>query len=299
MTARKLTFWLFVLPICANCACDRGGSGAAPGTSAAPATSAAASASATGSAQNADEGAAIVAMIQSSQRQGIIDRKPAAYMRIWDREAVIIAARTEQADRYDHVLEFDKIRQAAEARSQGKPDAKLEFHYADTKVEIQGKRATVTWRLKVTWRDLQSEATGEELTAERFVLRKTAEGWRVVENRFWPLVLKDADQEQTFDPARWKELDAAVDQARRLRNEPKLLQALFDAWRLKEGLELARKRTTTFPKNADAWAWRARFADRLRRITETVDAFEKLKALDPKARIPGWVQAQLDKRPSP
>jgi hypothetical protein len=214
-------------------------------------------------------------------------------MRIWAKDAKLVSGRSAKRDEYDHELRYAAFRRSAQLRSKGKADAKLELAYRDQHVTIDGDRATVTWTIQVRWRSTRDGTTGREDTAERWELRRTPDGWRVTENRFWPLRLTVADQTVVFDEAHWRKKDAAVTLAQASDDPLRTIGALWEAWRLKEALEVARKLTADRPGDPTGWAWRARVANRMRLVVEALEAYERLRVIDPRADVPGWVEHML------
>lgn len=229
-------------------------------------------------------------MIQDSQRRGVAGRDAKAYMRIWTADARLVNARREQPSGHDYVLERSVFEPATKVRSQGAADMKIEMSYRDEQVTLAGERATVVWKVQASWRTQQGDV-GDEVTSERYELEKTVDGWRVKENRFWPLSLTFRGRTTIYDDAEWERLDAAVDGAKVKGDELDLAIALYQAFRMEEGFELTGKLTKKVPGRGEYWLWRARFADRLRNVDETLRAYEQLKTIDPGAELPGWVLA--------
>jgi len=292
----RIRRWLLLLALAVpGLACERKPVPSTDDTSLDPAAvvSASPSVSSTAQATRADEEAAIIAFIQRSQREGVVGRDPEAFMRIWARDARLIGGRSEQPDRYDHALDYAQFRRSAQLRSKGKADAQLSLEYRDEAVTITGDQATVTWSLTVKWRRTRDGSTGSEDTGERWKLRRTPDGWRVVENRYWPRAATFGGKTFVFDQAHWRKRDEAVVLARDSDDPIELAMALLEAFRLTEALEVARKMTQDGPGNPEAWAWRGRLADRARLAVEALEAYEKLRVIDPKAEVPGWVEHML------
>lgn len=280
-----LLSWLVAFSGCDD---DAGKPAAAPPT-AAPAPSSAAPAKA-----RPDARQEILRLIQSSQREGIAKRSGEAYMRIWAPEARIVSGRGPEPGEHDHVVDYAAMKRAAFARTQGDTAVQRKLDYSDEAVRVRGEQATVTWTLTTRWRHLDG-TSGQERVAERYELRRESARWLVTENRFWPLSIEVGGKTTVFDDAKWKELDEAVEKTDVEKHPMERCRALNDAGRLKEGFELARKLTTDQPEVADGWVWRARFAERMRHIEETVESYRKLKELDPNSQVPGWVKVELAK----
>jgi len=234
----------------------------------------------------------IVKMIQDSQRKGLADRDAKAYLRIWTDDARIISGRHAKPDRHDYAIVRKHFERAVKMRSRGKVDAQLQLSYRDERVVLRRDSVTVTWIVQVSWR--AGGEQGQEHTAERYELVQTAAGWRVKENRFWPDSRTHAGVTTTYDQATWAKLDAAVDKARAAGEDVGLAHALYEAWRLREGLELMRKLTGKIPGRGAYWQWLARFADRVRNVDESLAAYRQLKTIDTRASLPGWVEVSFN-----
>ena len=255
----------------------------------APAPSQSASAEPSAAPLNEEQKRAIIALVQSSQRDGIERRDVGAFMRIWDDDSRYVEGRREQPEKYDWSLGGAELRRAATARMKGKPDVALKLGYSHEAVTQDGERVFLRWQVDTSWRDAESGATGVNRSEERWQLRRTREGWRVVENRLWPKSSTDSRGTIVFDDAHWRAADAAVEQARTAGDDAALIDRFVDARRLPEALVVAKRVTDAHPKDPEAWHRRARIADGLRNIDEALAAYRRMKELAPASRIPAWV----------
>ncbi len=255
---------------------------AASASAAAP--SAAAAAGAGPSERELDD---IAAFVQKSQKEGIGGRDPAAFMRIWAPGARIVSGRREMPEAYDVTFEYASLGPTAEARSRGRQEAALAFRYDQVHAEAVGEEVRLRWQLTVDW--TASSERGRDQSAETYRLRRGPEGWRVIENRVWPLAQAVGASVTRFDERYWAEREAELAAAGKDRDPLAAPRALSAAWHFREAYEAIQAVTRARPKDAAAWALQARLADQLRLIPDTIAAYQRLAALDPKAPIPGWV----------
>lgn len=115
-------------------------------------------------------------------------------------------------------------------------------------VEVRGDDATLSWR------SVSSEKATDYFR-EAFVLRRTRDGWRVVEKRYWPTAREEESGERhRFSKSTFDEMDRHVEAMKATGDQRRVLYALFGAYRFAEALELARS-LSTHPDLADKWLW--------------------------------------------
>jgi hypothetical protein len=232
----------------------------------------------------------IVAFVQKSQEEGIGGRDPEAFMRIWATDARIVSGRTETPDAYDVAFEYASLRPTALARSRGRQDVALLLRYEAVGAEAVADEVRLIWVLTVAW-GAHGER-GSDQSMERYRLRRGREGgWRVFENRVWPLGQATPQGAFRFDEAYWKAREAELAEAQRGRDVFATARALAAAWHFREAYQAIQAFTRAHPKDAAGWTLQARLADRLRLIDDTLAAYRQLTALDPKTPVPGWVEA--------
>lgn len=127
---------------------------------------------------------------------------------------------------------------------------------------------------------------------EVYRLRRTKNGWKVFENRAWPVAIRLRFTVTLFDAKKWKELDASVEGLKGDGNQRALAKALFDAYRFDEAHDIARKYTTDGRQNAADWAWRGQVAVVAGDAEDAKAAFDKALSLDPKAPVPYYARVK-------
>jgi len=85
-------------------------------------------------------------------------------------------------------------------------DVHLDF--GEARIDIAGEKATLRYRSTLKTPEFIGAAD------EIFRLRKTGKGWKVYENRYWPVEVRVGDQITRFDAATWEKLDAEVERSR-------------------------------------------------------------------------------------
>jgi hypothetical protein len=90
------------------------------------------------------EGAAIVKMIQESQRQGLVGQDLEAFMRIWSEDARLVQGRGAEHGPYDEVIPIARVEGYWKRRGI-ETHADTDVHFKREKHKVKGDRAKVTW----------------------------------------------------------------------------------------------------------------------------------------------------------
>jgi hypothetical protein len=248
--------------------------------------------------ESAREEAAIIQLVQESQRLGIAGQDLAAFMRIWAEDARLVLGRSAKPGPYDEVIPIDRVEAYWNKRG---PDqrSKVELSFARETARITGRRAEVTWDTTIRETHNATKRVAVRVERERWLLRRTDEGWRVYENRVWPVSLqRGAEPLIVYDDAKWAALDRAVDTAKKAGGSDALLTALYAANRFGEGHDAAVKATTGSHVTAVDWFWRAAFAMNLYFIDDAKKSFAHQLELDESAEIPGWARRAMKRAPA-
>ncbi|HLA83878.1 MAG TPA: nuclear transport factor 2 family protein [Thermoguttaceae bacterium] len=231
------------------------------------------------------EAKAIADFVLNSQVAGIRDRDVATYMSIWSDDAVFMVGRGEKPGLYDIAWTRAQVEESGRVKSAAGPDKDVKLTHDDVRVELSGDRAVLTCKTRFTTDGFL------RVSREIFRLRKTNEGWRVHENRLWPLYYQRRGKTTTYTPEKWKELDADVARCQDGEYLWALLAALAEAWRFKETYAQAKEITEENEDQPAAWLWRAHTAEALGHIQDSLASYRRALALDPKSQVPDYVKA--------
>lgn len=232
---------------------------------------------------------ALIAWLQDSQRAGVVERDVRAFLKIWSDDARLVHARTEKPSPYDIVADRAAFEKSARMQARGERDYRLDMRHEDEEAEVTDEgEVVIRWTVRASWK--QGAKSGSDTSREIFRLRKTDEGWRVYENRFWPLASEVDGEVTRYDAAFWAKQDAEVDKLQPSDPPGEQLALLFLAGHYERGYTYARELTEKNPRQVEAWGYRATFARKTYRMDDSVAAYKRLEELDPKARIPEWAR---------
>jgi hypothetical protein len=188
----------------------------------------------------------IIDTILASEKALLEDGDVDAHLAVWTPDSAIVRARAREPGPYDVKVPLDRLRPTLRMIVGRETRRKVEVDKIE--VEVKGDDATLSWR------SVSSEKA-TDFFREAYVLRRTRDGWRVVEKRYWPTAREDESGERhRFSKSTFDEMDRQVDAMRATGDQRRLLYALFGAYRFAESLELARA-LSTHPDLADKWLW--------------------------------------------
>jgi hypothetical protein len=188
----------------------------------------------------------IIDTILTSEKALLEEGDVDAHLAIWAPDSNIIRARAREPGPYDVKVPVDRLRPTLRMIVGRETRRKVEVDKIE--VELTDDDATLSWR------SVSSEKATDYFR-EAFVLRRTRDGWRVVEKRYWPTGREDESGERhRFSKSTFEELDRHVEAVRASGDQRVALYALFGAYRFAEALELARA-LSTHPDLADKWLW--------------------------------------------
>jgi ketosteroid isomerase-like protein len=168
-----------------------------------------------------------------------------AYLAIWTDDATIVGSRGETDD--PHQVTFDRATlEAVRRMTASMPWRDMQVRFEDVKVSVNGDEAELRCRTVIT------AGPSEESVRELYRLRRTSGGWKVAHNRYWPERTVYEKESHTYDAARWKELDAEVEEARSSGDRARLTSALLTAWRFDQAVAEARVLAKEAPEDAYA-----------------------------------------------
>jgi len=234
------------------------------------------------------EAAAIVKMVQKSQRSGVVRRDLAGYMAIWTADGKIVLARSEKPGKYQTVMTRPQFEALGRLRYRGpRPERELEF--TNERVDISGDRAVLRYR------SLLKEGGRVVIADEIFRLRKSNGKWAVYENRCWPVETRVAGETTHYTAATWKKRDAAVERHRQNNDLFRLTIALMNAWRFGEAHSVAKQLTQQSPDEALAWVLRGHAAISVADVEDAVTSFNRALQIDENVEVPAYIRAQEKK----
>ena len=230
-----------------------------------------------------EEAAEIRDVVVVGQRGGFIRHDLAAYMAQWTDDARIVAARGEMAGQYDYALDRAQIEATRRLRFRG-ASAVMTIDYEDERITVAGDRATMRVRTRLVYRE------GDERVGEIFRLRRTATGWRVYENRYWPLSQGSGDGATVLDDAYYAVADARVAAERAADDRYELAVALLHANRHPEAFATLRELTDAEDAEAYDWVLRGLAAVSVGEAADAEAAFAAALALDPTVPVPDYAR---------
>ena len=229
----------------------------------------------------------MVESLQDAQRAGYERRDLAAYMGQWAPNATLTAARGPKPGPHDRTLDLATIRATRAERFFRPPTDGRTLRWQDVRVRVHAGAATVAWRA------LSQHSDGSEVVAEVYHLGRTATGWRVMHNRFWPLQTRENGRKaRDYTPQTWQKLDAWAERSACFggRCPSRLLSAwrFVDAWR--EAVRISQR-----PGGATAHAWLLRgiCAVLSGNVADARPSFDRVRSLDPTLALPPWRSAAM------
>jgi hypothetical protein len=153
--------------------------------------------------------------------------------------------------------------------------------FDNARVEVSGDTAELRWR--TTFR---TEGF-EEVTSELYKLRKTSEGWRAFENRYWTITSGQPGGAPVKDVAYWAAQDTRVKAAQQTGDGLAEAIALMDANRFAD----AHQRLTSLPEEKlvpSAWALRAIVAVIVGNVPDAKTSACRARATQADVQLPDW-----------
>ena len=235
---------------------------------------------------HADEEADITKLVQDSQRAGFERHDISGYLSIWSKDARIVGGRSERPGRYETVLKRDQIEATRTLRFKAKAPENVKLDFINVTAKVDGDTAVLRYQAKYSRASEHSESVHEI-----YRLRKTNDGWKVYENRYWPVEIRLHDHVVKYNDKAWRRLDAEVTRQAAAGDFAAHINALFDAFRFSEAYSVCKKEAVNIPDDADVWIFRGHAAMLTGHAKDSLASFRKSRELDAKAPIPRWVRA--------
>lgn len=223
-------------------------------------------------------------VVEQTQRAGHLRHDLDKYMSLWTADAKIIGGRSEERAAHDTTLSRKQIEATRGLRFRGAPVKGMKLAFENTKVEVRGDRATLTHQATFS-------ANGYvEVVREVYRLRRTADGWKAYENRWWPVKMGDADHPVVYTRKTWRTLDQEVAETKQMDDPEAHFHALFAAFRFPEAFAATKLWTKRSPNNADAWAARGTAAVFSGNADDAKKSFKTALVLDPQCNVPPYAR---------
>lgn len=187
----------------------------------------------------------VIDVVRASSSALLEKQDVALFLSYWSTDAVLVRSRQEALGPSDVTLALPQI--GAVRRIIVLREEPRTLDVADTRVELEGDRATLRW-LATT-----SVGNARDVFAEEYELIRTEEGWRIDKMRYWPESRTVDGDTAVFGPSWVRNIDDEVETARAGGDERQLLYLLFGAYRFREAHALATDLTSR--SGADAWTW--------------------------------------------
>lgn len=239
----------------------------------------------------------IVAFVCGAQRAGAERHDLKRYMEQWAADARIVGGRLQKAGKYDFVLKRRQIQASKALLYRGPPPKGRKILFSAIRVQHTSKAATL-WMTSTI-----RSARGFERVAERYRLRLTKRGWRVFENRWWPLAYgfgsSTLDYTRAYPGAPgsrrsrvsfWELMDARIRVLRKRGPLRSLMIAYLQGYRFKDAHHVAT--ALCAGKNAQAVDCfnRGNIARIIGKAADAVDAFAKALSLAPRFPLPAYAR---------
>ena len=241
-----------------------------------------------GCSNSPDEAAGIAEMVQESQRGGYERHDFEAYMAIWAEDAKIISARSSEPDKYDIEMTRSQIEDLARLKFRAPAPTDVKFQFDAVRVDLSGDEAILEYQVTVT-----TEST-VDIGNEIYRLRKTSDGWKAYENRYWPLELRVDDQVIKYDATTRAERDDEVERTLKNNDRLALAFALMDARRYKECHTTAKQLTSESADDPEAWTLRGHAALSVGDAKDAETSFRRALDLDENAHVPDFIRAPTE-----
>lgn len=237
------------------------------------------------SAQEESTATVVFRAVLDSQRAGHERHDVEGYLATLTPDAKFICARSEHDSPHDQTFTREQIGDRAKLIFSSPPGRVVKLR--EPRVVVDGDHATVHVKAShaVKGRD-------PDTYQERYLLRRTSAGWKIYENRYWPLVVDGV--EYTAD--RWQLADARVARAQASDDSERRVTAFRWAWRFTEAHSAAKAWTTTQPRDANAWLARAWCALHAVDGKDSYESFCRALLLDPALKVPSWVKVVQERR---
>ncbi|MBI1375728.1 MAG: hypothetical protein GC159_23715 [Phycisphaera sp.] len=229
----------------------------------------------------ADEKTDIAELVVAAQRAGYEQHQLEAYMQLWADDAKLIGSR--DAAGTDHPVEMgvEQIRLTRKLTFQRLAgDEPLRLVFGDQRVTIDGD--TAEFRVESS----TVRGAGYFKVGEVYKLRRTDKGWRVYENRWWPIEQKSGGSLTRFNAATWRDLDDDADAAKLSGDDRNAAVKLYVAHRFTEALRHAIVHCSTGQASATDWALRGWIAVQAGKGDDAVKSFNKARELEPRISVP-------------
>lgn len=230
-----------------------------------------------------EEAAEIQRVVADGQRGGFIRHDLNAYLAQWTDDARLVAARQEAPGAHDYSLDRAQIEATRRLRFRG-ASAVMTLTFEDVGVTVAGDRATLRTVTRLGYRH------GDERVGEIYRLRRTAAGWRVYENRYWPVSQRTDGEVVALDAAYYASADARVDAERNTDDRYELAVALLHANRHPEALAVLRELTDGEDGEAYDWVLRGLAAMSVGDATDAEASFATALAFDPSVPVPDYAR---------
>jgi tetratricopeptide (TPR) repeat protein/tRNA A-37 threonylcarbamoyl transferase component Bud32 len=195
-------------------------------------------------------------------------------------DLTLVLGRGPQPDRYDRAVNRQAYESAQRLQFQGPPPDNLKFVYETIAADFEDDQARHDYQLVVQF------PVGFDKYSATTRLRRSAQGWQVLESRWWPVKKQRGDHVTVYDAAGLKSLDDAVDQRRAAGDQRGLVESLTIAERMNEAHQAARALSESPGATAADWALRGSSALRAYDAADGIASFKRAIALDGNAPVP-------------
>jgi len=223
----------------------------------------------------------------TAQRAGFLHHDVDAYLEAWADDGRLVIGRGPEPSEHDTTWDRERLEASRHMRFAAEPPDDRQMEHADVEVRLEGDgRAEL--RCRTTTR------TGRmvEVVDEIYRLQRTEDGWRIVENRAWPVRVGTPDDMVEYDAEAYRDADRAVADALDRGPPAAAARVMMAAWRFEEAYDVARRAVEEDP-TPDALDVLARLATLLGEREVAVDAYRRLHEASPDAGLPEWAHEAI------
>jgi len=232
-------------------------------------------------APQADVSEEVRTLVFNSQNAGFLRHDFNTYIALWADDGRLIVGRSEEPAATDTVWDYPRLYASRRMRFRS-PTTTTTLDHEDVEVEVSGENATLRCR---------TISGGEDWTEEMrevYRLRLTSDGWRIVENRAWPISKTINGEELIYSQETWSWLDRAFNEALDRGDTDGAVNAAVSGYRYREAFETARDAASIGDALAHDPLRYGHLAILLGEESEALEAFREARRRDPTIDVPRW-----------
>ena len=223
---------------------------------------------------------AVKASFVEADEAGWLHHDLESYIEWFAADAELTAGRSDTPGPYDITSNRETLKAVRSMEFQAPLPPGFRFDYPRLDVNLSDDKATLAISTLVRFDG------GYQTWDGKVELRRTSQGWKAVESRWWLVNQKTGDELTTFDAVTLARLDDEVEKQRVAGDRHALADALFNARRVADAHKITKDLTSMPNAPVSDWILRGRLALPAYDPADAVVAFKNAVSLDPRAPIP-------------